>query len=829
MLLPVTYCLSPIREVHVNSFPGKWHMAKLLIFLLAGCLSLKAIGNIHPSVGTRIAQADNPLNLVETPGGFLVSTNAAYESPYLLSYNEKARRVSDRLNLPSLWYGLAYDASHKLLLASAGTHSVFAVPFTNGKFGKPREIKLKDCNLTAGLAIEGRSTALVACNQNQRIARFDFESGKALASTEVGEYPYTVRVLPGGRIAVSNWGQASVSILDSRSLRTLKVIPTGSHPTDMLALKASDQLLVACSDSDLISVIDLKDLREIRKVDLRLPGSKLGGAQPNALALDAVHHWLFVALAGINAVAVFHVDEGDHDTHLTFQGLLPVGTYPTSVWYSRHGYGLFIADGRNAVLGPNSIHSKNYQDHPDYRLRRTDSGSQLAYIGYLLGGGLESISDARFSRMRSQMLSFAQQIYGSAPRKTSRQAQEMIKYFSARTNADRPIRHVVYVIKENRTYDQVFGDMPQGNGEKDLTIFGESITPNQHALARQFVLYDNFYVDGDVSWNGHLWSTAAQSTDFVDKFWPATYSGHVRFNLWGPVYRGDATHDQPVAVPSAGFLWDIAKRAGITYRDYGEWCNPDPDHPDLSRAFVRGLKGHYDPLYKWRIRGVKDQERMDEWEREFRKMKSTGRMPALSIVYFPADHTVGTEPGYPVPRAMVADNDLAVGRLIDDLSHSRFWPSTAVFVLEDDAQDGPDHVDCHRSTLLVVSPYVRHGIVEHRQFSTVAVLKTIEQILGLDSLTYFDDRAPSLLVDFDKQPVLARFTHRPAQFPLDKMNTPKSPGAKQSARWDFNDPDSAPEQALNRVIWQSVKGANSQPPAPVYNVRVATPVRSQAQ
>ncbi|MGH9352152.1 MAG: bifunctional YncE family protein/alkaline phosphatase family protein [Terriglobia bacterium] len=790
---------------------------------------MKSIGKTQRSAGTRVALADNPLNMVETPGEFLVSTNAADESPYLLSYNERGRKISGRLNLPSLWYGLDYDASRKLLLASAGTHSVFAVPFTRGVFGKPREIILKSCALTAGLAIDSGSTAVVACNQNHQVVRFDFESGKVLASAEVGEYPYTVRVLPGSRIAVSNWGQASVSILDGRNLKTLRTIPSGSHPTDMLALKASNQLLVACSDSDLISIIDLKSMRERRKVDLRLPGSKLGGAQPNAFTLDAAHHRLFVALAGINAVAVFQLDESGHDVHLKFQGLLPAGAYPTSVRYSNQDQSLFIADGRNAVLGPSSPYSEDYRRHPDHRRWRGDSGSRVDYVGYLLGGGIESISEARLSGMQPTMLTFAQQIYGAAPRKPSAQAQEMIKYFSARTNPNRPIRHVVYVIKENRTYDQVFGDMPQGNGEKDLTLFGESITPNEHALARQFVLYDNFYVDGDVSWNGHLWSMAAQSTDFVNKFWPATYSGHIRFDLWGSVYRGDAAHDQPVAVPSAGFLWDVAKRAGITYRDYGEWCNPDPEHPDQSRAFVRGLKGHYDPFYKWMIRGVKDQSRMDEWEREFRKMKSTGQMPALSIVYLPADHTVGTQPGYPVPRAMVADNDLAVGRLIDDLSHSTFWPSTAVFVLEDDAQDGPDHVDCHRSTLLVVSPYIRHGIVEHRQFSTVAVLKTIEQILGLDSLTYFDNRAPSLLVDFQKQPVLARFTHRPAEFPLDKMNTPRSPGAKQSTRWDFKDPDSAPEQALNRVIWQSVKGTNSEPPAPVYNVQMAATVRSQVR
>lgn len=804
-------------------FGGKWqaHALMIGIVLLAGPAGLKAVGKVRPSIGVRIAPGDNPLNLIETPDGFVVSTNAAYESPYLLSYDERRREVSSRLALPSLWYGLDYDASRKLLLASGGTHSVFAIPVAEGQFGTPREIKLSDCDLTAGLAIDGASTAVVACDQNQRIVRFDFETGQALSTAAVGEYPYGVKVLPGGRIAVSNWGQSSVSILDGRSLRTVRTIPTGSHPSDMLVLKASARLLVACSDSDLISVIDLSSLREVRRVDLRLPGSKIGGAQPNAFALDPTRHQLYVALAGINALAMFHLSESDDGADLAFKGLLPVGPSPSAVLYSTRAQALFIADGRNAVLGPNPANSIDYKIHPDHRQWRSDSGSKLDYIGYLLGGGLESISEARLSGMRSMMLTFAQQIYGISPRKPSAQAQEMINYFSARTNPRRPIRHVVYVIKENRTYDQVFGDVPRGNGEKDLAIFGERITPNEHALARQFILYDNFYVDGDVSWNGHLWSTAAQSTDFVNKLWPATYSYHVRFNLWGPIYRGDDAHNQPVAVPSAGFIWDLAKRADITYRDYGEWCNPDPDHPGEDGAWVRGLKGHFDPHYRSDIGGVTDQARIDEWEIEFQKMEATGRMPALSILYLGNDHTVGTRPGYPVPRAMVADNDLAVGRLIDDLSHSRFWGSTAVFILEDDAQDGPDHVDCHRSTLLVASPYLRHGGVEHRQFSTVAVLKTIEQILGLDSLTYFDDRAPSLLVDFERRPVLESFTHRSPQFPLNRKNAPNAPGAKQSARWDFSEPDSAPEQALNRVIWESVKGPNSEPPPPVYNVRIA--------
>ena len=437
------------------------------------------------------------------------------------------------------------------------------------------------------------------------------------------------------------------------------------------------------------------------------------------------------------------------------------------------------------------------------------------------------IGQTALQQMRPQMLTLAQQIYGTKPTEPSAHTREMIQYFSAKTNPSGPIQHVVYVMKENRTYDQILGDMPEGNGAPDLTLFGEHVTPNEHALARQFVLFDNFYVDGDVSWDGHLWSMGGQSTDFVEKFWPSTYGHYVKFFLWGSVYRGDATHDQPVAVPAAGFLWGAAHRAGITYRDYGIWCVSDTKDPKKSRAWVRDLQGHYDPSYDPDL--FDDQGHIDEWEREFHTMEKTGDMPALTFLYLGSDHTVGARPGGRTPRALVASNDLAVGRLIDDLSHSRFWPHTAVFILEDDAQDGPDHVDCHRSPLFVISPYVRHGAVAHGQFSTVAVLKTIEQILGLDSLTYFDDRAPSLLGLFEKQPNLEPFTHRPAQTPLDEFNSPNAPGAKLSATWDFTHPDSAPDQELNRVIWQSVKGKDSEPPSPVYSLQSAGPIRSQLQ
>ena len=783
----------------------------------------------RPSVGSKIAPGDTPLNLLETSDEILVSTNSPYSSPYLLAYDELHHRVVNKLQLPALWYGLDYQASRKLLLASAGTHSVWVVPFAQGAFGKPRAIVLNTCDVTAGLVIDSDRTALVACNESQQIVRFDFLSGQVLATTKVGEFPYAIQKLSSNQFAVSNWGQASISILKGPGLALVKTIPVGSHPAELRKLTPKGPLLVACSDSDLISIIDLPSLKEVRRVDVHVPGSPLGGAQLGALAIDPAGHRLYAALAAVNALAVFDVkkDADDPQPDLHLDGLIPVGAYPSAVLYSGRSHALYIADGRNPTLGPSSPQSPDDRSNPGRHNFRSDSGSKLDYVGYLRGGGLEMIRQAALQQMRPRMLTLAQQIYGTAPRQPSALTRELIQYFSAKTNPNRPIQHVVYVMKENRTYDQILGDMPEGNGAPDLTLFGEHVTPNEHALARQFVLFDNFYVDGDVSWDGHLWSMGGQSTDFVDKFWPSTYGHYVKFFLWGSVFRGDATHDQPVGVPAAGFLWGAAHRAHITYRDYGIWCVSDSKDPKKSQAWLRDLVGHYDPSYDPDL--FDDQGHIDEWEREFHGMEKTGEMPALTLLYLGSDHTVGTRPGGHTPRALVGSNDLAVGRLIDDLSHSRFWPHTAVFILEDDAQDGPDHVDCHRSPLFVISPYVRHGIVAHEQFSTVAVLKTIEQILGMDSLTYFDDRAPTLLGLFQKQPNLEPFTHRPAQAPLNEWNSPNAPGAKKSASWDFSHPDSAPDQELNRVIWQSVKGKGSEPPSPVYSLQSAGSIRSQSQ
>lgn len=741
-------------------------------------------------VAVSIAPGDVPLNLIEIEDHYLVSTNSGYGRHFLQSYDEARRVVADRLELPSLWYGLAYEPSQETLVAAAGSESIYAIRIKKGRFGRYREIRLPGCKLTAGIAVQSRSTAVIACNQTGEVMRVNFETGAILGRLAVGAFAYAVRALPDNRLAVSNWGDSSVSILDGENLRELTRLPVGRHPSDMLVLPGAGLLVVACSDSDSVALIDLAHLRAQRQIDLRIPGSQLSGAQPDALAYEPASQRLYVGLAAIDAIAIFRLSNDD----LQFDGLIPASPDPTALVFSESSRALYYTSGRNPKPGPNFLPNKRFR-----------------YIGDLVGGSIVALTLDDLTRLGAKSLTIAQQIYGTKP------APEDFARLRKFSGPNGPIQHVFYVIKENRTYDQILGDIKEANGAPELVLFGENVTPNHHALAREFLLFDNFYVDGYVSVDGHLWSTAAISTDYVNKLWPSNYSKRAQ-GVFDAPFDGDEQHDRPMAVPGSGFIWARARKAGVTYRNYGEWNVTNTADPKHDLNYLAGLKDHFDPNYLDEIGETTDQSRIDEFEREFREFERSGKLPQLIIMHLPNDHTVGTRRDYPTPTAMVADNDLALGRLVELISKSQYWRNSAIFVLEDDAQDGPDHVDARRSVVLAISPYTRRHSVTHASYSTVSVLRTITQILGLGSLTYFDDRAPGLLAEFRDTPAADPYVARKPQVSLSERNRPDAPGAQASAAWDLSRPDRAPEAALNLVIWQSVKGPLSSPP-PILAVR----------
>ncbi|HKD08833.1 MAG TPA: alkaline phosphatase family protein [Bryobacteraceae bacterium] len=773
----------------------------LLIALLA-----RAPGAAPQSApGGLVAEGDYPLNLIEVEHRWVVSANSGWNRQYLQAYDWRSKTVSSRLELASVWYGLAYEPSTHTLLASSGADSVYAVVMNQGHFGAPREMRLDGCKLAAGIAVQSAERAWVACNQSQRLIRFNPATGETLATVPMDGFPYAIRNLPGDRIAVSLWGKSAVAILRSDGNGSIALVKVGSHPNDMLTLAEKNLLLVACSDSDDISWVDLTKPAEVRRSHIAVSGRGLTGAQPDALASDPRTGQIFVALAAVNAVAVLTPQPGrDLERNV---GIIPLaGGYPSSLLYSNEAQTLFVADARNQITGPNAAGGA--------------TKSTFRNIGSLIGGAIEAYGAAELSRLRREN-TLRQQVYRD-DRVPSVAEKSMISRFTATRVKRGPIQYVFYILKENRTYDQLFGDIGEGNGSPDLTLFGADVTPNHHALAGEFILYDNFFVDGDVSADGHFWSMAAASTDYVNKFWPSNYS-HRAEGVFDAPFDGDADHDDPIAVPGSGFLWDRAKKLGISYRDYGEWGVPDPADANKNVIYLAGLKNHYDPYYRDEIGDVTDQQRTDEWLKEFHEFELNGKLPQLTIIHLPNDHTMGTRAGYPTPRAMVADNDVALGRMVEAITHSQYWPRSIILVIEDDAQDGPDHVDCHRSPLLVISPFARRHAVEHRRFTTASVLKTIEQILAMGSLTYFDDRAPSLLSDFQSEPDLAPYSKKQPRVSLDEKNTVSSPGAKQSGQWDFRGADRAPAEELNKVIWESVRGAGSSPPAAVHQINISAP------
>ena len=566
-----------------------------------------------------------------------------------------------------------------------------------------------------------------------------------------------------------------------------------------------DILYVACADSNSVSVFDTRSGRQLELIATSLYPQSQHGSTPNSLAIAPNGKTLWVANANANNLAVFDVSRRGQSQSL---GFIPVGWYPTSVRIPAGADRIFVADAKG-------LSSRANPNGPNPTMKKAKKKSE--YIGGLFPGALSIIVMPRPGDMRA----LSKAAYACCPLRADaaptggghRSADNPVPAEVGRAS---PIKHCIYIIKENRTYDQVFGDIREGNGDASLCLFPERVTPNHHALARQFVLLDNFYVDGDVSASGHEWSTAAYATDYVEKVWPL-------------VYRHDAEHDKnappgftypaegatSIGIPSSGYLWDRCHEAGVTYRSLGEFIEngPRPDAP--GHASVKGLDGHFDPYFRGFDLGYSDQRRADRFIAELKRFEREGEMPRLLIVRLPNDHTSGTSPGAPTPTAYLADNDLALGRVVEAVSHGKFWKDTAIFVLEDDAQDGPDHVDAHRSPALVVSPYTKRRHVDSHMYSTSSMLRTMELILGLKPMTQFDAAAEPMYDSFQAAADTTPFRRLPPGVSLDERNVAGAWGAKESSRIDFSDADLADDQQLNEIIWRSVRGADYPMPPPV--------------
>ena len=745
-------------------------------------------------------------------GRFLVITNNGWTRPTLTVFDTKTEQVTSRVNVDNAWLGLAWapDGSH-LYSAGAAENTVYDFTWTNGSLKEADRIsigpperrtggELLNAGFIGGLAIAPNGQTLYAIHVfGQAVSAIDVQSRKEIRKVSLAAEPYTALITPDGRtLFVSLWGGSKVLMFAADTLETLAEIAVGPHPNAMLLSRDGRRLFVACANTNAVWVVDLATRAAKEQISVALYPNAPVGTTPNSLSLSPDGTKLLVANADNNTVAVVDVTSPGASKVL---GWVPVGWYPTAVSFSRDGSRFFVLNGKGLTSEPNPR-------GPQPGGLRLDG----RYTGNMLQGALSIVPMPDATALQA----FTRRVLDLTPYKdTTRLAPAGAPIDSPiprRVGGSSPIKYVFYVIRENRTYDQVFGDIARGNGDPSLTLFGEEITPNAHALAREFTQFDNFYVDAEVSYDGHAFSMGAYATDVAEKLWPTNYGGR------GTPYLSEGgfnIRDQygNFSAPPLGYLWDFAKRANVSVRSYGEFASWRRRGGEV-RADVPGLEGLVHPAYPPFDLGVPDQERADIWLDEFRQLERDGSLPRLSIIRLGNDHTNGTAPGSPTPRAMVADNDLALGRIIEAITRSRYWKESAVFVLEDDAQNGPDHVDAHRSVLLAVSPFSRKRSLDSTLYTTCSVLRTIELILGLPPMSQYDAAATPMYAAFQPTPDVAPFTHRAARVPLDEKNDWSSPGARASLQMNLRDADRAPELELNEILWRSIRGAGSVMPPP---------------
>jgi YVTN family beta-propeller protein len=634
----------------------------------------------------------------------------------------------------------------------------------------------------------------VANNLSNSLSAVDLKSGKVVGNVPVGDHPYTCAASGDGRrIYVSVWGAARVAVVDAESLTVTGRITTDDHPNAMVFSRDGKRLFVANANSNTVSAIDLSAGKSVERVSVALYPKSPAGSTTNALALSPDGSRLYAANADNNDVAVIDITTPGASRVL---GFIPVGWYPTALAVGPDGKTLCVANGKGTSSSPNP-------KGPQPTMKST---ADAEYIGRLLLGTVSVIPvpDAE------ALAAYTSQVYRNVPYSEKIRLSVPFSGKSAvpKQVGDRsPIRHVIYVIKENRTYDQVFGDIKEGNGDPSLTLFGEEITPNLHALAREFVLLDNFYCDAEVSADGHNWSMGAYATDYVEKTWPSQYSR--RRKTYD--YEGGAA----IVAPSAGYIWDACKRVGVSYRSYGEWVQNGLRPEDPAKPRSTALAGHIDPRYRGWDLNYSDLDRAKRFLSEVKRFEAAGEMPRFQIVRLGNDHTMGMRPGALSPRSYVAQNDLAVGMLVEGISRSKFWPTTAIFIIEDDAQNGPDHVDAHRTEALAISPYIRRGTVDSTMYSTSSMLRTMELILGIPPMSQYDASAAPMFASFSDRPDLTPYAVRPARVSITEVNPQNSANARRSMEMNFEEADAAPDIELNEIVWQSVRGEHSVMPAPI--------------
>jgi YVTN family beta-propeller protein len=747
--------------------------------------------------GVQVEVGELPLNMVITPDErFVITTDNGTAVQNLTVIDVASWSVVQKLPVAKAWVGLRLIEGGRRLLASGGNDNrVNVYDFAQGK------LRLADSLVVAaprpgtlvwiaGLDYDEESGLVYAAGkENHSLNIIRLADGKLLRSLPLPATPYTClvsRIHPF--VFVSLWGGSAVAFVDRSTGEILRTVRVGDHPCDMAESPDGKRLFVANANNNSVSVIAVGEGKVQETINASLFPGVPNGSTPNGVALTADGGTLYIANADNNYLAVFDVRREGSARSL---GFIPVGWYPTCVKVLPSSGRLIVANGKGGSSRPNP-------GGPNPGQPRHSS----EYIGSLFMGSLSLIDPPDPAAM---------QTYTAAVYENSRLGKPSPapagNPVMRRTGESQRIEHVFYIIKENRTYDQVFGDMGKGNSDSSLCLFGEKVTPNHHALVRQFVLLDNFYADAEVSADGHNWTMGAYATDYVEKTWPTSYGGR------GGEYEYEGGF--PDTYPSAGFLWDDCQRNGVSYRTYGEFVQNPVGKGDTAVGMLPCLAGHTALHCRGWDLDYSDIQRYQDWEKEFSAYEANGGLPAFQTIKLPNDHTEGSRAGKRTPRAFVAQNDQALGMIVDRISHSKYWRTSAIFVVEDDAQNGPDHVDAHRTVALVVSPWTKRDFVDSELYSTSSMVRTMELILGLPPMSQYDSSATPMFSSFSASPDTSTYTCRRASIDIEEKNVRGGFGQERSEEMDFSRQDAVPDLELSEIVWRSVRGSHSAMPAPV--------------
>ena len=793
-------------------------MRKPVIAIIAICISslmrgqtLEQIesGRVHLPNGWSLTPAgkslplgDLPLNMAVSPSKkFMAVTNNGQSVQSIQLIDTKKEMVINNSEIPKSWYGLKFSNNGKLLYASGGNDNrILQYAVKNNK------LVLQDSILLGGKWPVKISPAGIEIDDTRQLLYVVTKEDNSLYIADLKTKTVSNKIALGGEgyacllsndkkeLYISCWGCDKVLIFDTQQKKFIGEITVGDNPNELCLTKNDKYLFVANANDNSVSVINVKERNVIETLNAAMYPNAPGGSTSNGLALSGNEKILYIANADNNCLAVFDVSIPGNSKS---KGFIPVGWYPTNVKVI--GKKIFVTNGKGFSsqanpYGPNPIRKS---EEVIYQGSDKTKPIDVQYIGGLFKGTMSIINEPT----ENQLAVYSQAVYHNTPYTKEKERMsngESNNPIPMKVGGASPIKYVFYLIKENRTYDQVLGDIKEGNGDTSLVLFGKKITPNQHKLAKDFVLLDNFYCDGEVSADGHSWSMGAYATDFVEKTWPTSYGDR------GGNYSGEGMRETG---NNKVYIWDQCKQKNISYRTYGEFT-------DAITASIRVLDNHFCPYYTGWDMDVRDTTRFYQWKREFDSLLIKDAVPQFNTLRFGNDHTEGLRKNKPTPFAHVADNDLAVGMFIEYLSKSTIWKESAVFIVEDDAQNGADHVDAHRTTAYVAGGFVKRNFVDHTMYSTSSLLRTIELILGLTPMSQYDAAAEPMWRSFTSIANTESFISLPSSINFNDKNVAVNKWQQKSETFDFTNEDRAPDLEFSEVIWYAVKGESVPFPGP---------------